>query len=204
MTPLSGELSTYHDRLTLFESGDLNSRRTVVFVGGLGDGLQCVPYLNALSSFLASIGWSLVQVNLSSSYNQFGLSSLDNDVEELGYAFEYLYREKSKTDIVLMGHSTGCQDAIHYLVTKPTSSSSPRPQIKSAILQAPVSDQEFFKSKYPGDHEARIWVKKATDMVLQGNGNEWLPIDASRSLVGEGEQLTPFTAYRYWSLFADG
>ncbi|KAG8935098.1 hypothetical protein FRC02_008670 [Tulasnella sp. 418] len=103
-----------------------------------------------------------------------------------------------------MGHSTGCQDAIHYLVTKPTSSSSPRPQIKSAILQAPVSDQEFFKSKYPGDHEARIWVKKATDMVLQGNGNEWLPIDASRSLVGEGEQLTPFTAYRYWSLFADG
>lgn len=58
-------------------------KRHVVFVGGLTDGLLAVQWVSRLAERLDGLQWSLVQPLLSSSYNQWGMESLDHDAEEL-------------------------------------------------------------------------------------------------------------------------
>ena len=106
---LTGTLYTYNEenRLTAFESGDVKSPNSVVFIGGLSDGYNAVPFLEPLTAALAKIGWSLIQVQLSSSYTGFGISSLQKDSTELDYLVEYLKNKRQKQKIMFLGHSTG-------------------------------------------------------------------------------------------------
>lgn len=63
MPRFAGELSTFpitKDRShPYFVSGDLESRRSVVFIGGLFNGMADVPYLGQLSDALGKAGWKL-------------------------------------------------------------------------------------------------------------------------------------------------
>lgn len=106
---LSGTLYTYYeeDRLTAFESGDVSSPNSVVFIGGLSDGYNAVPFLEPLTTALTEIGWSLIQVQLSSSYTGYGFSSLQKDSDELDHLVKYLKDTRKKQKIVFLGHSTG-------------------------------------------------------------------------------------------------
>ena len=71
-------------------SGSRSVRKVVVFIGGLTDGFLATPYLTHLQSRIATAGWSLVQVLLSSSYAGYGHSSLRQDVEELDSLLHHL------------------------------------------------------------------------------------------------------------------
>ena len=62
--------------LVAFESGPTPStgaHGTVVFLGGLSDGLLCTPYVDDLGHALERVGVSLVQVVLRSSYGGYGV-----------------------------------------------------------------------------------------------------------------------------------
>ena len=69
MGKLAGELSTYTTagdsglfgayNLAYFSSGDLASRKAVIFIGGLTNGLGDVPFCPKLSEELQKIGWKL-------------------------------------------------------------------------------------------------------------------------------------------------
>jgi len=175
-----------------------------------------VPYLHLLSEKLGEMGWSLAQITLSSSYNQYGLASLEGDAREIALAVEYLRKERGREKVVLLGHSTGCQDAIHYLTQTPAwNTPSPRPSITAAILQAPVCDREYFEATCSVD--AIAWVEVAKSLVEEGKGSSWMPKLASEAAMGksgfegEAEEIegwqegpVPFTAYRFWSLYAEG
>ncbi|RMZ87206.1 hypothetical protein DV736_g5569, partial [Chaetothyriales sp. CBS 134916] len=93
------------------------------------DALTATPYVYTLANYLsggASPQWTVIHPLLSSSARQFGISSLDRDVEDIASAIAYIRATpalgSASSRIVLMGHSTGCQDG--------------------AILQAPVSDRD--------------------------------------------------------------
>lgn len=49
-------------------ASNLSCSKQVVLIGGLTDGLLFAPYAPALASALATRGWSLLQAQLSSSY----------------------------------------------------------------------------------------------------------------------------------------
>lgn len=53
--------------------------------------------------------WSVFEIRLSSSFNQWGFSDLDSDAKEIGEAVKHLKGKMGKAKVVLMGHSTGCQ-----------------------------------------------------------------------------------------------
>lgn len=87
------------------------------------------------------------------------MGSLDRDVDELGkcahFVRKYKHSHHPQTGkLVIMGHSTGSQDVMHYLITpNPLPQNAPtepalervvRPELDGAILQAPVSDREHF------------------------------------------------------------
>ncbi len=158
----TGRLHRYWPKrnLTLFEYQPTGKARwhdpvdgnTLIFIGGLYDSFLSVPYVPLLASYIHQIpNWSLMEIQLSSSGLGWGTGDLSRDVEEIGKAVEYLRGETTNSNtntmisdhdagkVVLMGHSTGSQDVLHYLYHSPEQKRSP---IDGAILQAAVSDRE--------------------------------------------------------------
>lgn len=100
--------------------------------------------------------WSLFTLNLTSSYQSWGLGHLDRDTDEIAQCLNYIKEYKTSKfgngKIVLMGHSTGSQCVMHYLSRPNPHTSKPpfdpdlehtvRMPLDGAIMQAPVSDRE--------------------------------------------------------------
>jgi len=104
--------------------------------------------------------WSLFSLNLTSSYQSWGLGHLDRDTDEIARCIRYIkdYKTSKFGDngkVVLMGHSTGSQCVLHYLSRPNPHTSNPpfdselqhlkRPVLDGAIMQAPVSDRECIR-----------------------------------------------------------
>lgn len=62
--------------------------------------------------------WAIAEVLLSSSYRGWGTSSLQKDATEIAQCVQYFQSLRPEQKIVLMGHSTGCQDVMEYVVGK--------------------------------------------------------------------------------------
>ncbi|KAL4958851.1 putative siderophore biosynthesis lipase/esterase [Aspergillus stella-maris] len=144
---LPGRLHHYTETLVTFEftTSPTPKPHSLLFVGGLGDGLATTSYMADLAHSLQNTDWSLFTLNLTSSYSAWGLGHLDRDTDEIALCLKYIRDYKSgkfsnegstttaikekilgaggeKKDgkkeegkIVLMGHSTGSQCVIHYL-----------------------------------------------------------------------------------------
>ena len=154
----------------------------LLLVPGLTDGFMSLNYTEYLSRELLKIEYSLVQVNLSSSFYQFGLSSLQSDCKELTQLVKYIKKEYSFKNIVFLGHSTGAQDALFFAKHSETSK-----LIDGFILQGAVSDRDIISTMESTPHmlgEAR---------QLKANGK----VDSVLSEKLEGAVIT---AQRYLSL----
>ncbi|KAF1345945.1 hypothetical protein BDV97DRAFT_359429 [Delphinella strobiligena] len=142
----------------------------LIWIGGLTDTYHSVQYPYTLSKRLPN-DWSLAQVNLSSAGSGWGTSSLGRDVDELSKIVAY-FGEHRKGKIVIMGHSTGCQDCIHYLSSKDEQGT--RAKVDGAILQAPVSDAEAIKQEVPKEQYEKA-NKLAKEWIDTGRGEDVLP-----------------------------
>ncbi|KIV92778.1 hypothetical protein PV10_04044 [Exophiala mesophila] len=134
----------------------------LLFIGGMYDNFRSPRYVDDIAKLfprdVAGTGgvvddvtqkWSVFHVQLSSAGRAFGIGGLDRDVSEISEAITYIRNNiinSPSAPVVIMGHSTGCQDSMHYLCSSLSSntksSSSSRPPISGIILQAPVSDRE--------------------------------------------------------------
>ncbi|KAH7573710.1 hypothetical protein JRO89_XS03G0196300 [Xanthoceras sorbifolium] len=187
-----------------FKTGDY--KQQVVFVGGLTDGFMATEYLEPLAIALDEERWSLVQLLMSSSYSGYGTSSLQQvtylwlsklvicawfkdyvlapctikDAKELDQLISYLINKEDSEGVVLLGHSTGCQDVVHYISTNAACSRA----VRSAILQAPVSDREY-RATLP---ETAAMIDLASEMIKEGRKSEIMPREA--------DPCAPITAYR--------
>ncbi|KAG5011219.1 hypothetical protein JHK82_019851 [Glycine max] len=190
-----------------FKTGDY--KRQVIFIGGLTDGFLATSYvsyptisvrfsfeaqhylvfsypiyLEPLAIALDHENWSLVQFLMSSSYSGYGTSSLQQDAKELDQLINYLINKEDSEGVALLGHSTGCQDIVHYMRTNFACSRA----VRAAIFQAPVSDREY-QATLP--HTASM-IDLAAKMISEGRGLELMPMEA--------DPTAPITAYRYHSL----
>jgi pimeloyl-ACP methyl ester carboxylesterase len=192
----AGRLHRYSKRLVAFEhTPDTHSEplNLLLWVGGLCDGLLTVTYPTILAQNLPP-EWGLAQVLLLSAYEGWGTRSLQNDVKELAQCVNYFRKARPSGKIVIMGHSTGCQDAMEY-VTGPGHEN--RPRIDGAILQAPVSDREALANTMPAESR-ESYIKLAKEWMESGRSNDVLPV----SLIGKDFMRTPTTAYRFLSLLS--
>lgn len=191
---LEGRLYRYRTRpssMQAFESGPADTRKFCCFVGGLTDGLLACSYVEALAEECAARGWALVQPIMSSSYAGYGTGSLDRDVEELAQLARYLQTERGATAIVLAGHSTGTQDAVHFMSAAPE---DVRSLVRAIVLQAPVSDRE--SATLEGDAAERAAkLKRAEALVAEGKGDTLIDLQYG---------FVPLTAARYASLNGRG
>ncbi|ESQ41913.1 hypothetical protein EUTSA_v10013904mg [Eutrema salsugineum] len=167
-----------------FKTGEY--KQQVIFIGGLTDGLLATDYLEPLAIALDKEKWSLVQLLMSSSYSGFGTSSLKQDAQEIDQLISYLINKENSEGVVLLGHSTGCQDIVYYMGTNAACSRA----VRAAILQAPVSDREY-KATLP---ETPTMIDLAANMIKEGRAEELMPREA--------DPCAPISAYRYHSLCA--
>ena len=154
----------------------------VILVGGLSDGLLPVPYTQTLEKAVHKLGWSLVQPVISSSYLGFGHGNLDRDTGEVSALMRYLCAHRSGETFAIVGHSTGCQNAVHFLKHGDKDMVA---RTKSVALQAPVSDREhaMLEDNYENN------ISTARKMMEEKRGGEmmprsafWAPITAARFL----------------------
>ncbi|KAL1543204.1 UPF0613 protein PB24D3.06c-like [Salvia divinorum] len=158
-----------------------NFKQQVVFVGGFKEGILATEYLEPLEIALEKEHWSLVQFLFSSSYNGYGVSGLKQDTTELDQLISYLIDNEDSHGVILLGHGHGCQDIVFYLGSNAAWSRA----VRAAILQAPVSDREYFQ-------ETGSMIDLASTMINQGRMSDFMPRIVHPD--------APITAYRYHSL----
>eukprot|EP00035_Acanthoeca_spectabilis_P011624 m.205283 g.205283 ORF g.205283 m.205283 type:complete len:330 (-) comp15404_c0_seq1:410-1399(-) len=192
---VNGELFVYKTGMTMaaFLTAPRGARRgVVVMVPGLTDGLLCPrSYAADLAQAAVAAGWGYTQPVLSSSYLGYGIASLDTDATELDALLESPQLANDDT-VVIVGHSTGCQDAVHYLKV-----GKHRARVKAVVLQAPCSDREAAVAGCESETskgELLYAIKFAENAVAEGKGDVLMP----RSTVGT--YGTPITAERFHSL----
>ena len=156
----------------------------VVLVPGLTDGFMALNYTKYLCDAL--VNYSLVQVNLSTSFYQFGFHSLSQDSTEIGQLMQFLVSLGFKK-IVLLGHSTGCQSSLYFLRHSPLAH-----LVHGVVLQAGISDRDGLYALMP-DRTERM-KREAERLVQEGKRHQIL------SERYEDDRGAPITADRYLSL----
>jgi alpha-beta hydrolase superfamily lysophospholipase len=121
---------------------------TLLWIGGMFDTLLSVSYPPKLAEYLGPT-WSVVTASLFSVGMGWGVSTIARDADEMAKIVAYLRERRPGGKIVIMGHSTGCQDCMEYLVGK---NADKRPTVDGVILQAPVSDREALGNILPEAH----------------------------------------------------
>ena len=166
--------------------------RVIVVVGGLTDGFFATPYLAPLAASAATAGWGLVTPLLRSSHTGWGTACLDGDAADLSLLADHLGSARGAVGLALVGHSTGCQDAVRYAGTQAGKGPAHRPSLAAVVLQAPVSDREYLTGlDYTGARLAAAMAAVAAgrpDAII-GRMDEWdgAPLAAARwvSLAGD-------------------
>ena len=175
--------------------------RVIIAVGGLTDGFFATPYLPALTRAAARAGWGLITPLLRSSHTGWGFGSLDEDAEDLELLADYLGTARGATEIALVGHSTGCQDAVRYAARQREqqqqhqggggATTTTRPTLTAVVLQAPVSDKDWLA----GEASTAGRLEAARAAVAAGRPNE---------IIGRSEwDGAPLSAGRWLSLAGD-
>ncbi|SCU79851.1 LAFA_0B06018g1_1 [Lachancea sp. 'fantastica'] len=188
-----GILHAYKPGQVAFELSPTSLSKVVIFIGGLSNGLFGVSYIHNVAKELGPLGWSVLQIQMTSSGKGWGLSSLDKDIEELKALVDYLRSPSggARDKILLFGHSTGSQDTIHFLLNHGSS-------VEGGIMQGPVSDREGFGQFV----EKQKWDRlnaKAKELVDNGHKNDILPTEYAEVM-----DNTAITAYRWCSLTLPG
>jgi pimeloyl-ACP methyl ester carboxylesterase len=201
-----GTVHKYSKKLVAFEHSSASSSNsndapnTLLWIGGLGDGLLTVAYPATIASSLPS-NWVIAEVILRSSYNGWATGRLSRDAREIGECVEYFSNLRPGRKVVLMGHSTGCQDIMEYLVGPDAKNHS---LIDGAILQGGVSDRQAWEDMLENDEQRKEFkeiVDTAKKMIDDGDEKGILPVKGN--LVAEGLGA-PITAYRTYSLLSKG
>jgi hypothetical protein len=204
-----GTLHRYKDGLVAFEHASSTSSsassktptHTILWIGGLTDGLLTVQYPATIAQSLPP-SWKIAEVLISSSYEGWATGSLTRDAKELAKCVKYFHdlRGKDGGKVVLMGHSTGCQDIMELVV----GSGRGEVRVDGAILQAGVSDREGFGTIAELEgclNEFQELVERAGKLVDTGKGEQILQLKGSKI----GEILdSPMSAYRIFSLLSKG
>jgi hypothetical protein len=192
----AGTLHRY-SKYTAFEHARQNAstaKHTLIWMGGLGDGLLTVDYPAALARSLPS-DWSVVEATTGATLNGWGTTSLAKDATQLSECASYFRGVRPPGGkIVLMGHSTGCQDVMEYVTA---SGCEKRRHLDGAILQASVSDREAVLETTPKEQYDCI-VVEARKLADSGRSEDVLPFEIAKPMFGS----VPTSAYRALSLIS--
>ena len=146
------------------------------------------------------VEWSLITPLLSSSHRGWGTSSLDRDADELLELSAHLKAYRGVDGIALLGHSTGCQDAVRYAEReRGRNIAGERAPLLGVVLQAPVSDRECFFLDPEAAPLAQRRLDRCREAMKEDKDPEATVIDFMTEWDG-----APLSAARWFSLTEKG
>lgn len=148
-------LSAFEPAKPLVRSANVN---TLLWIGGMFDTPLATAYPIQIAQALGPT-WSLATVSLGSSGKSWGVCSIAEDARDMGKIVSYFKEQRRGGKIVIMGHSTGCQDCMEYVVG---AKADQRPSVDGIILQAPVSDREAIEAELP-----HALLQEANELALK-------------------------------------
>lgn len=189
MSHFEGILHKYNSNNVAFEFSPTQLPKVLIVIGGMTDGLLTVPYFSNLPKLMEPLDYSVVQIQLTSSYKGWGTTSLHQDTKEIVELIEYLKSPEggNRTKIVILGHSTGSQDVMLTLLTHSSI-------IDAGIMQGCVSDREAFTLDASIGTIEKL-TQQAKKLCDEGKGQQLLSHEYSKYVFN-----TPITAYRWCSL----
>lgn len=143
------------------------------------DTFASVRYPFALATHLPE-SWSLMTASLGSAGLSWGVGSIARDAEDMAKIVAYIKGLRPNGKVVIMGHSTGCQDCVEYVIGK---GSAKRIEVDGVVLQAPVSDREALANELPETfkHEAD---QLALSMCREGRERDCMPYSKTKGVFG--------------------
>ena len=172
----SGTLHFIPPNLSAFEPTKQNvqsanvSINTLLWVGGMFDTLLSTSYPLAIAQALDA-DWSVVTASLGTAGMSWGVGSIARDADDMAKIITYLKEQRPGGKVIVMGHSTGCQDCMEYIVGR---NAEKRPPVDGVILQAPVSDREALSMHLP-DAFMQEANQLALKMCREGKDKDALP-----------------------------
>ncbi|CCF59656.1 hypothetical protein KAFR_0H02470 [Kazachstania africana CBS 2517] len=193
----TGILHNYAGRHAAFEFAPTKLPNVLIAIGGMTDGLLTVPYVQGLPEVMKQYNYSVIQIQYTSSFKGWGTSSLQQDIKEIAQLIRFLKSEKGgkRDKIMLIGHSTGSQDVMTYLLNEDKYKDC---EIVAAILQGSASDREAMRMEYDDETLSNL-NKRVEKLIAEGKKDELLPTEFSNYVFG-----VPITAYRWWSIMCPG
>ena len=156
-----------------------NSVNTLLWIGGMFDTFGSVAYPFTLAKSLGP-NWSLMTAGLSSAGHSWGTTTIARDAEDMARIVAYIKERRPNGKIVIMGHSTGCQDCMEYTVGK---GAEKRPVVDGVILQAPVSDREALENDLPAAFKQEA-DQLAMKMCQEGHEKDVMPNRLTKNVFG--------------------
>ncbi|KAJ5073253.1 hypothetical protein M0811_08935 [Anaeramoeba ignava] len=158
--------------------------QAIVFIHGLTEGFLSTSYLGILEKEVTRIGFHFVQFLMRSSYKSAGLETLETDSEDIENLLNFLQKKFNCEKFILIGHSTGCQNIVHFLKTKKPSFSL----VSHCILQAPVSDRDYITKLPEFDMNSLVFAQKCIER------------NKKKEIINQNIFQSPFCAERWFSL----
>lgn len=189
MSSFEGTIHKYNASKVAFEFTPTKLPKVLIMIGGMTDGLLTVPYVVNLPPVMEPLGYSVVQIQLTSSFQGWGTTSLRQDVAEIVELIKYLKSPEggNREKIVLIGHSTGSQDVMTSLLAYPD-------LIDGGIMQGCVSDREAIMMDAPAETISQL-TETAKKLCDEGKSQQLLSHEYAKYVFD-----TPITAYRWTSL----
>ena len=138
---------------------------TILWIGGMSDTPLAVAYPLSIARALDPT-WSLTTASLASTAMGWGACTVARDADDMARLVAYVRELRPGGRIVLMGHSTGCQDCMEYLTGR---HAGDRPPVDGVILQAPVSDRQALTDMLP---QAIMEEANALALKMCGEGKD--------------------------------
>lgn len=150
---------------------------TLLWIDGMYGTHLATSYPQSIAQALGPT-WSVMVASLTSAGLSWGTSSIARDAEDMEKIVAYVKQLRPTGRVVIMGHSTGCQDCMEYVVGKRAET---RPPVDGIILQAPVSDREGLEKDLP-----QAFMNEANQLALkmcrEGQGKDFMPHRLTQSM----------------------
>jgi len=153
----------------------------VIHLHGLEDNFHERPFLNVMAEKYHKAGFDFLSFDNRGHDFYSQTEKFIDCVLDIDAAIKFT-KSRGYKNIVLQGHSTGCQKIIYYTQQKNT-------KLKGIILLCPVSDCEYME--YENKQGYIKNMQRARELVKKGKGNSYILL--------KGEKW-PITAQRYLSL----
>ncbi|KAM0681668.1 hypothetical protein GINT2_000182 [Glugoides intestinalis] len=180
MTELDGILFEYNRNSIAFKS-KIESEKAIILIPGLGDNILSLPYVTLLYKYCKTKKVKLVIPQLRSMPN-FTITPIEHDLEDLAAIIKTI-----KGEIILLGHSTGCNDILLFIRQNKLEN------IKGIVLQGPVSDIEA-ESQLKIEYGLNQIKKSADSKYIEFNDEIWLK-ERFISLYTVNEKEDLFSSY---------